>query len=75
MATPGSGDVLTGIIAALMAQGYSPDISAALGAFIHSQAGTMAAAEHGEYGVLATDIAETTGKAIKSIMDTNPDNL
>jgi NAD(P)H-hydrate repair Nnr-like enzyme with NAD(P)H-hydrate dehydratase domain len=46
-----------------------------LGAFIHSQAGTMAAAEHGEYGVLATDIAETTGKAIKSIMDTNPDNL
>ena len=67
MATPG--------IAALMAQGYSPDISAALGAFIHSQAGTMAAAEHGEYGVLATDIAETTGKAIKSIMDTNPDNL
>lgn len=71
MATPGSGDVLTGIIAALMAQGYSPDISAALGAFIHSQAGCMAAAEQGEYGVLATDIANMTGKAIKSIMDSN----
>ena len=71
MATPGSGDVLTGIIAALMAQGYSPDISAALGAFIHSQAGCMAAAEQGEYGVLATDMANMTGKAIKSIMDNN----
>ncbi len=69
MATPGSGDVLTGIIAGLMAQGYSPDISAALGAFIHAQAGCMAAAEQGEYGVLATDIAEMTGRAIKSIMD------
>ncbi|MCM1021494.1 MAG: NAD(P)H-hydrate dehydratase [Muribaculum sp.] len=71
MATPGSGDVLTGIISALMAQGYSPDISAALGAFIHSQAGTIAAAEHGEYGVLASDIANATGKAIKIIMDNN----
>ena len=68
LATPGSGDVLTGVIAALLAQGYSPDIAATLGAFIHGYAGELAAETHGEYGVLATDIADRIGTAIRDIM-------
>ena len=68
LATPGSGDVLTGVIAALLAQGYSPDIAATLGAFIHGYAGELAAETHGEYGVLATDIADCVGTAIRDIM-------
>lgn len=68
LATPGSGDVLTGIIAALMAQGYTPDIAAAMGAFIHADAGNIASQIHGTYGVTATDIAECTGRAIAGLM-------
>lgn len=68
LATPGSGDVLTGIITALMAQGYSSDIAAILGAYIHGFAGQLAAERHGEYGVLASDIAANVGVAIKEIL-------
>ena len=56
LATAGSGDVLTGIIAALMAQGYDPRTSAVLGVYIHGAAGDMAATTHGQYGMLASDI-------------------
>ena len=68
MATPGSGDVLTGIILALMAQGYKPEQASMMGVFIHGIAGEMAAREHGEYGVTASDIAANVGKAIMTIM-------
>ncbi len=70
MATAGSGDVLTGIITSLMAQGYKPEVAAVAGVYIHGVAGEMAAATHGEYGVTGLDIAEATGRAIKSIMTT-----
>lgn len=69
MATPGSGDVLTGIITALLAQGYKPEIAALTGVFIHGVAGDIAASRHGDYGVTAGDIAASTGEAIKSIMN------
>jgi NAD(P)H-hydrate epimerase len=74
LATPGSGDVLTGIISALLAQGHTPDIAAALGALIHGVAGTMAAERQGEYGVIARDIAAHIGPAIKEIMTSNQTN-
>lgn len=68
LATPGSGDVLTGIIAGLMAQKYKPEVSALMGIFIHGRAGEIAARTHGQYGVTATDVVEATGMAIKEIM-------
>jgi NAD(P)H-hydrate epimerase len=69
LATPGSGDVLTGIIGSFMAQGsYPPDVAAAIGAFVHGYAGCMARDREGDYGVLASDVARFVSKAIREIM-------
>lgn len=68
MATAGSGDVLTGVICSLMAQGYKPEISAIIGTYIHGLAGDMAAEKQGQYGVTAGDIAANIGRAIRDIM-------
>lgn len=68
MATPGSGDVLTGIITALLAQGYKSEIAATAGVYIHGLAGDIAAQSEGEYGTLAGDIAASVGKAFSSIL-------
>ena len=68
MATAGSGDVLSGIIGALMAQKYRPDVAASMGVFIHGYAGNLAAQKHGEYGLTAGDIIDCIGQAIKEIM-------
>lgn len=68
IATAGSGDVLTGIIAGLIAQGYKPEVSAIMAAFIHGLAGELAAAENGVYGTVAGDIASFVGPAIEQIM-------
>ncbi len=67
MATPGSGDVLTGIITGLLAQGYRPEVAALAGVYIHGVAGEMAQDAEGTYGVTAGDIAANVGRAIKSI--------
>jgi len=58
MATPGSGDVLTGILTSLLAQGYSAQDAAILGVFIHGKAGEMAAKKHGIECVIAQDLIE-----------------
>ena len=68
MATPGSGDVLTGVITALMAQGYKPEVSALIGAYVHGLAGEMAQETQGDYGVTAGDIAANIGIAIKNLL-------
>ncbi len=65
MATGGSGDVLSGIIAALLGQGCACFEAAACGVYIHGLAGDIAAETLGEYGVIASDIAAMTGLAIK----------
>ena len=56
MATPGSGDVLTGIITSLLAQGYLPAEAIQLGVYLHGLAGDAAAEELGEECMLASDI-------------------
>ena len=73
MATAGSGDVLTGIIAGLMGQKkpcgerISAHEAALCGVFIHAAAGDLAAEEIGEYGLIAGDIAYYTAMALKNI--------
>lgn len=71
MATAGAGDVLTGVIAALLAQGYRPEHAATLGAYLHGLAGDLAAAELGETGLTASDIASKVGLAVKRIIDSD----
>ena len=65
MATGGSGDVLTGIIAALIAQGMSPSEATTLGVYIHGLAGDAAAESLGEYSVMASDIIDHISAVIK----------
>lgn len=68
MATAGSGDVLTGLMAGFLAQGYAPEIASLIAVYVHGVAGELASEEHGIYGVTAGDIADNVGKAIKQIM-------
>ncbi|QQS54328.1 MAG: NAD(P)H-hydrate dehydratase [Candidatus Competibacteraceae bacterium] len=56
MASGGMGDVLTGVIAALLAQGLSPFAAARAGVYLHGRAGDLAARAGGERGLLATDL-------------------
>ncbi|WP_037372483.1 NAD(P)H-hydrate dehydratase, partial [Anaerovorax odorimutans] len=67
MATGGSGDVLTGVIAALGGQGLDPEVAAKVGVFLHGMAGDMAAESIGEYGLIASDIANMISYAIKEV--------
>jgi NAD(P)H-hydrate epimerase len=64
MATAGTGDVLTGMIAGLIAQGYPPDQAARFGVYLHGLAGDLAAAEVGEVGFLAGDLIRRIPAAI-----------
>ena len=67
MATAGSGDVLTGVILALLSQGYSSKIAAVTGVFIHGLAGDIAVETTGENSLMASDIAASLGAAFKRI--------
>jgi NAD(P)H-hydrate epimerase len=67
MATGGSGDVLTGILTALLAQGYDPGDAAVLGVYLHGLAGDAAAAVLGQEALIASDLAEYLGQAFKML--------
>lgn len=69
MATAGSGDVLTGVITAFIAQGYKPELAATIGVYIHGLAGDIAAEKMGEYALVASDIIDNLGVAIRSVME------
>jgi ADP-dependent NAD(P)H-hydrate dehydratase len=66
MATAGSGDVLTGLIAALLGQGLPPFEAAQLGAHVHGLAGDLACADLGEEGLIATDLIKYLPAALKT---------
>jgi NAD(P)H-hydrate epimerase len=65
MATAGSGDVLTGILVALLAQGFPPLDAARLGVWLHGRAGDLAALEVGEGSMIASDIIDALPRAIR----------
>ncbi len=69
MATAGSGDVLTGIILGLLAQGYSSEEASVIGVYIHGIAGNLAAANLSEESLIAGDITVMLGKAFKQMHD------
>lgn len=65
MSTGGSGDVLTGIIAGLLAQKTEPLPAALLGVWLHGRAGDLAAQEEGTYGLMARHLIQYLPKAMK----------
>jgi hydroxyethylthiazole kinase-like uncharacterized protein yjeF len=67
MSTGGSGDVLTGILTGLMAQGYPSIDTCLLGVFVHGLAGDLAYAEKGREALVASDIINKLGEAFQKI--------
>ena len=65
MATGGTGDVLTGVIAALVAQGLSTLDASALGVHVHGLAGDLAARERGRISLIATDLIDFLPAALR----------
>ena len=66
LATAGSGDVLTGILLGLLAQGYPPEEAASLGVYLHGAAGDQAADRMGKAALLAGDIIQSAGELLKT---------
>ncbi len=71
MATGGSGDVLTGILTALLAQGYIAKEAAILGVYIHGLSGDLSLEMQSQESLIASDIIEHLGKAFKEITASN----
>jgi len=67
MASGGTGDVLTGMIGALLAQGMEPLEAAKLAVYLHGLSGDLAAEEVGEVALVATDLLRCLPKAIKEL--------
>lgn len=67
MASGGMGDVLTGTISGLLAQGYAPDQACQIGVFLHGYVGDRAAEEKGPVGILARDLIERLPRGIHSL--------
>ena len=63
MATGGSGDVLTGMLTGLLAQGYSSFDAAVLGVYLHGLAGDLAAREISQEALIAGDLIDHLGSA------------
>ncbi|HMK43516.1 MAG TPA: NAD(P)H-hydrate dehydratase, partial [Dissulfurispiraceae bacterium] len=65
MATAGAGDVLTGILTAMLGQGLSPLHASMLGVFLHGSAGDVAATRLGQHSLIATDIISALPEAFR----------
>jgi NAD(P)H-hydrate epimerase len=68
MATGGTGDVLTGILTSLLAQGYSSIDAAVAGVYLHGLAGDLAAREKGMVSLIASDVIDFLPAAFKKAM-------
>ena len=72
LATAGSGDVLTGIMAGFVAMRMMPEVAAVAAVYVHGIAGRIAAQTNGIQGTTAEDIADAVGPAIESILNPRP---
>jgi NAD(P)H-hydrate epimerase len=68
MATGGSGDVLTGILTGLLAQGFSPEETTRFGVVLHGLSGELAAKKHSEYAMTAESILNEIGEGFKLLL-------
>lgn len=66
LATGGTGDVLTGLVGSLLAQGAEPIDAACVACFLHGRAGELAAVEKGVRGVIAGDLIPMLGPAMRT---------
>ena len=73
MATAGSGDVLSGIIAGLAAQGCSAAEAACIGVYLHGLAGDHAREQVGEFGLIATDLIRSFAEILRDATTPTPD--
>jgi len=71
MASGGTGDVLTGVIAGLIAQGLDTFDAARLGVYVHGLAGDLAAERLGQISLVATDLLDTLPDAFKELINTD----
>lgn len=69
MATAGSGDVLTGILAGLIAQGMDPECAAFTGVYLHGLAGDVQVKDRGNYGLMAQDILEGIARVLSELCE------
>ena len=69
MATGGSGDVLTGILTGLLAQGYCAKDAAIVGVYVHGLAGDLAAVEKSQNSLIASDLIDFLPAAFKAVAD------
>ena len=69
MATAGTGDVLTGMLVGLLAQGYTPEDAAKTGVYLHGLAGDLALMKQSKESLIAGDIIESLGQSYRSIKD------
>jgi NAD(P)H-hydrate epimerase len=72
MATAGTGDVLSGIVGGLLAQGLSPVDAAVTGVYIHGLAGDEVAKDRGEMGMVATDLLDKVPGILNSFAGPSP---
>ena len=72
MATGGSGDVLSGMIAGLLSQGYDPLIASVFGVYLHGSAGNIATQDIGFEALMATDIVEHIGASFLALFAQEP---
>ncbi len=75
MATGGMGDVLTGVIAALIGQGLTPFVAAWGGAYLHGLAGDLAARARGPAGILAREVADALPAALGAVRASSVDEV
>ena len=72
LATAGTGDVLAGVVAALLAQGMAPFDAASIGAFLHGAAGELVFRQVGDRGAVASDLLPALPLAAKALREGAP---